>query len=103
LVEEISKVFPITFIDFHDILNDQSHLNSNNTKIFLFNLMEEENVFKIVKKCYPDKKIIALHCFQVCSLIQKTLDRGYDHYISILNFSDEFQLLLSEESGILPD
>ena len=52
LVEEISKVSPITLIEFQDILDGQVSLSSYNPKIFLFNLMdmgsEEENVLKMV-------------------------------------------------------
>lgn len=101
LVEEISRIFPITLVNYNDLFEDGYHPDSPKPKIILLNLMdigmEEEVIFSMLKKHHPHTKFIAVHCFQVDSLIQKTLERGYDHYISILNFSEEFQLLLASE------
>ena len=104
LVKEISRVIPISFIDYLDLPGSKSQKDSADPFFVMLNLMDiglvEASIFKRVKEQYPDSKIIALHCFQVDTLIQKTLNRGYDYYISILNFSEEFQAFLSERPEI---
>ena len=107
LVIEISKVIPISFMDFLELPHGKSHTTSDHPSFVLLNLMDiglvEQSIFRFVKERYPNSHVIALHCYQAEAIIQKTLDRGYDHYISILNFSEEFQVLLHDQPEIFQD
>ena len=107
LVKEISKVVPISFMDFLELPKSKFLVDAARPNFVLLNLMDiglvEQTIFSLVKERYPDSKIIALHCYQSSTLIKKTLDRGYDHYISILNFSEEFQVLLHDQPEIFQD
>ena len=104
LVSEVSKAIPISFVDFLEFPSGKTHPGSGVPHFVILNLMDiglvEESIFRLVKERYRSAKIIAMHCYQVDSLIQQTLERGYDHYISILNFSEEFEALLNEQPEI---
>jgi DNA-binding NarL/FixJ family response regulator len=92
LVAEISAVFPIKFKDVKSVLegSDQGY----SPRILLINLMDvgsdEEELLRVLKKEYPNRKMIAIHCFQTENLIKKTLEKGYDSYLSIFNVSEDF-------------
>lgn len=92
LVSEISEVFPIKFKDLKSVLEGSEKAYS--PRIILINLMDagsdEEELMRILKKEYPDRKKIAIHCFQTENLIEKTLEKGYDSYLSIFNISEDF-------------
>lgn len=105
LVKEISGIVPISYVDFFELQEGELPPESAIPPFVMLNLMDiglvEETIFRTLKERYPNAKIIALHCYQAESLIQQTLDRGYDHYISILDFSDEFEALLNDQPEML--
>ena len=98
LVKEISHVYPITFRDVSSILDNSK--DSYTPRILLVNLMDigsnEEALLIALKNRYPGRMIIGIHCFQMDNMIQKTLDKGYDDYISVFKVSEEFSRILEK-------
>lgn len=99
LVKEISHVYPITFRDVSSILDNSK--DSYTPRILLVNLMDigsnEEALLIALKNRYPGRMIIGIHCFQMDNMIQKTLDKGYDDYISVFKVSEEFSRILEKQ------
>lgn len=102
LVEELSQVYPIKFRDLTKILEVTE--NSYSPSFILVNLMDigsnEKELIQIIKSEYPNQKMIAIHCFQSDKMITKTLEKGYDGYLSIFNISEEFSMVLIEHELI---
>lgn len=102
LVEELSQVYPIKFKDLKTILEYSEDLYS--PRIILVNLMDvgskEDELIQILKFHYSDKKLIAFHCFESEKMIRKTLEKGYDGYLSLFNISEEFSMILLKQELI---
>ncbi|MFD1292363.1 hypothetical protein ACFQ5N_00830 [Lutibacter holmesii] len=102
IVDEISYVFPIVFKNYEDVMRDIDTMYQ--PRILIVNLMDvgqvEEEVISKLKEKFPELKCIALHCYQSLEMIQKTLDKGYDDYISIFDLSEGFLKLLIEQKVV---
>lgn len=100
LVEEISTVSPMIFVDYKDLVSDPESISAKSPHIALVNLMDLGNVetelLAILKTNFSDLKIVAIHSFQSEHLIAKTLDKGYDSYISIFDVSEQMFPILDE-------
>lgn len=99
LVTEISRVYPITFRDVRHILYISN--DSYVPRILLVNLMDigsnEELLLRTLKNRYPERMIVGIHCFQSENMIKKTLDKGYDDYISVFKVSEEFSRIIAKQ------
>lgn len=102
IVDEISHVFPIVFKNYEEVMRDIDTMYQ--PRILIVNLMDvgqvEEEVISKLKKKFPKLKCIALHCFQSPDMIQSTLKKGYDDYISIFDLSEGFSKLLIEQKVV---
>lgn len=98
LVKEISEILPISFVDSNLYLEHSREIR--NPRVVIINLMDvgeyEGVLYSQIKTSYPNVKILAMHCFQAESMIQQVLDRGYDGYLSIFDFSEEFSVLMEQ-------
>lgn len=98
IIDEVSHVFPIVFKNYEEVLDIFDAPYS--PKFLLINLIDvgqvEEEVIAILKNKFPHLKSIALHCYQSPDMIQDTIDKGYDGYISIFDLSEGFSKLLTE-------
>lgn len=94
LMGEISKVLPLEFIEYKDLLHNQKSNNSFDPSIAIVNLMDtggyEESIVNIVRNQFPTIKIVALHSFKNENLINKTLAKGFDAYMSVFDLSENF-------------
>lgn len=99
LVEEISEIFTISFWDINDVINGVQ--NTTEPRIIIINLMDinvqEDEILNILKNKHPHAKVIGIHCYQSPKMIEKTLSKGYDGYLSIFNLSEELGLTLKEQ------
>lgn len=100
LVEEISAVTPIKLIEYQEIANDPGAVSAKGPHIALVNLMDlgnvENELLEILKTNFSELKIVAIHSFQSEQLINKTLEKGYDRYISIFDISEQVFPILDE-------
>ncbi|OIQ30824.1 MAG: hypothetical protein BM564_01020 [Bacteroidetes bacterium MedPE-SWsnd-G2] len=100
LVDEISKIYPITFVDATNFVEHPLEVNSSLPRIIIVNLMDvasnERDLFALIKNTYPDRKLLGLHCFKSQNMIQNVLDSGYDGYLSIFDFSNEFSEIINK-------
>ncbi|MGI9531595.1 hypothetical protein [Lutimonas sp.] len=98
LVEEISLVYALSFVPYQHILIEDRTLLEQTPRILLVNLMdlglEEEALRLTLKKVYPDLNLIGMHCFQSELMIQETLVKGYDQYVSVFDILDNFEKLI---------
>jgi hypothetical protein len=103
LLEEVSQLVPVQFVEYKDFLNSSSSEISVIPNIVIVNLMDvgphEEAICKLSRNRYPESKLIAIHCFLHESMIVRTLDKGYDAYFSIFKLSEELPAYLK---SILP-
>ncbi|OHX67062.1 hypothetical protein [Flammeovirga pacifica] len=95
LLEEIKHFIPIEQITYNKLLMSDS---IDKEGILLINLLDvvgdSKEVINEVRMRYPRHKVIALHYFQVDSMIEKLLNDGFDEYVSILNFSETIHEIL---------
>lgn len=101
LVSEFSSVAPVTLVNPNDFLNNTQEVVSNvQPHIAILNLMDVGNVenelLAVLKEQFPQLRIIAIHSFLAEHLIQKTLEKGYDSYVSIFEVSDKMYSVLNE-------
>lgn len=102
IVNEISEVFPIVFKNYKDVIEKLDSVYT--PRILLINLMDvgsfDEKLIPILKEKYPALNIIAIHCYQSQEMIEKTISKGYDNYISIFDLSNEFSNILQQEKVV---
>lgn len=100
LVEEISSVTPISFVEFKDLVGNPESVSAKSPHIALVNLMDLGNVetelLRLLKTNFSNLKIVAIHSFQSEQLIAKTLEKGYDDYVSIFDVSEKMFPILNE-------
>lgn len=100
LLQELSQISSFELIDYREILKNPEILNAKYSNIILVNLMDvggyDQDIVEILRKYFSDIKIIALHCFKSEAMISSVLEKGYDFYISIFDFSEEISEHITE-------
>lgn len=100
LVEKLVPVLSIQFVDYTDLLKNPAAFAVQEPQIALVNLMDlgsvETELLQLLKLNFPNLKIVAIHSFQSEILIEKTLAKGYDSYISIFDISENIASIFEE-------
>lgn len=98
LIEQISKIYSVDFGVCTEILNNPLILNSKRPKILLVNLMDvgsnDKKIVAVLDKYFPGLKKIGMHCYKEDKMITSVLEKGFDDYISMFDFSEKISTFL---------
>lgn len=105
LLGEISKIFSTEFVNYTKIQETSAIFDLVEPRIILVNLMDvggsDTQLLSILRNRFPNLKIMGLHCFNTEQMISSTLAKGFDGYLSVFDFSNDFHNLL-DATGINP-
>ena len=93
LFEEISKVYSVTLVELEEDAMNSANKHNSHPYIFM-NLMDIPKWPELLDKLKinnPQARFIAIHCYQQDRMIRHTLESGFDHYVSIFNFTEDLQ------------
>ena len=98
LLTEINRIMPVCFVEIEVLLDKRTESLECNPKIIFVNLMDvgadEKKLLKKLKCIFPNAKLLGIHCYMVPSMIDQTLEKGYDAYLPIFEFSENLEAII---------
>lgn len=102
----MNQLLPVQMVGYQKLLQHELLPGKASPKVIFINLIDvgkqKGEVFKYLKKYYPNSKLITLHYYKTPRMIKDTLKEGYDGYLSIFNFSDALMELFEQLSIKVP-